>query len=415
MPDRAKRDAAGFALATNRWALFALAPLSAFAPKGLLLAFLLVAPTGLRRGAAAALWREHRLLALGVLAFCAWVLVSLSFAPEPNPWRAIGRVTMILAGLLWIVGLRDLQRRTGTALDSHAVAALWLAIALFLLQLLSDGALTRLWYVRTGISEYHLHESIAVGTVLLACLIWPAVGWLWQRGRRVAGAVAAGLAAACIVALPMAAATLGVFAGSVAFLFALRWPRATPALLLLGAATYAVFAPALSAQWLTIDAARSLGLDLPSNWEHRLGISRYVAGEIAATGPHGAGFGAARAIAARDEKIMHEYLTGELASRGRPALPLHPHNVALQMRLELGWPGIGALALIYAGLGAGLLRLPPGAPRASATAALAALLSPLHISYGLWQGWWLATVMLVAAATVLLAGARAAPAIADGR
>jgi O-antigen ligase len=85
-------------------------------------------------------------------------------------------------------------------------------------------------------------------------------------------------------------------------------------------------------------------------------------------------------------------------------MPLHPHNNAIQLWLELGLPG----ALIGVALIAVLLRrlaapdLEPGV-RTVALAALAAALVIACLSYGLWQGWWLGALWLASLfATVVL-------------
>jgi O-antigen ligase len=75
-------------------------------------------------------------------------------------------------------------------------------------------------------------------------------------------------------------------------------------------------------------------------------------------------------------------------------LPLHPHNGALQVWLELG--GIGALiaaALAWSlGGAAARSRCPPAAAGALASAAVTAMLS-----FGAWQAWWIAAMLLAAA------------------
>jgi O-antigen ligase len=87
-------------------------------------------------------------------------------------------------------------------------------------------------------------------------------------------------------------------------------------------------------------------------------------------------------------------------------LPLHPHNGALQVWLELG--GIGALvaaALAWC-LGSAAARspCPPAAAGALASGAITALLS-----FGAWQAWWVAAMLLAAVCCAGLARGRALP------
>ncbi|MGE0533281.1 MAG: O-antigen ligase domain-containing protein, partial [Hyphomonadaceae bacterium] len=77
-----------------------------------------------------------------------------------------------------------------------------------------------------------------------------------------------------------------------------------------------------------------------------------------------------------------------------PLLPLHPHNLSLQLWLETGV--IGA-ALVAAALIWGAVR---SARRSLARVDAAALAGALaagaliaHFSYGAWQEWWVATII----------------------
>jgi exopolysaccharide production protein ExoQ len=77
-------------------------------------------------------------------------------------------------------------------------------------------------------------------------------------------------------------------------------------------------------------------------------------------------------------------------------LPLHPHNGALQVWLELGLPGallLGALAfLVYRGAS----EITSAGARAAATAAITVALVVGCLSFGIWQNWWIAALGLAA-------------------
>ena len=76
---------------------------------------------------------------------------------------------------------------------------------------------------------------------------------------------------------------------------------------------------------------------------------------------------------------------------GAELLPLHPHNGALQFRLELGWPGVLLAALLAA-----LLAL--ACRNAVALAMLAAGAVTAMLSFGAWQEWWVGAELLAVAA-----------------
>ena len=78
-------------------------------------------------------------------------------------------------------------------------------------------------------------------------------------------------------------------------------------------------------------------------------------------------------------------------------MPLHPHNAFLQVRLELGWPGIvlvGILTgLIIAGIGGAGDRFSAALP----VGAGVAYLTVASLSYGVWQNWWMGFAWVLAA------------------
>ena len=383
-------------------ALALAAPVAVFAYKGLVFVFALAALPHLRRSAAAALWRRCRPVALASGLLCAWACATLAYAPDPDILRALRNFLLIVAGPLWVASLGELPEARRRVLARFVVAALWAAIALFVVQLATDGAATRWWYAdHPFIGGTTVDEKMAPGKVLVAALVWPAAGWLWRRGRRRAAIASIAAAAAVVPVLRMDAGTVGLFLGGAAFFAALRWPRGALAAVVGAFAAYAVAAPAVSTHWLTVETAREAWPDMPDSWVHRVGTWTRIGGEIEAAGPFGAGYDASRVIGDRAGKM-------DIGGRERrtlivPVMSMHPHNGALQIRLELGIPGLAALVFLGIGIGAAVRRAAAEGTRAAGlTAAFAAMLAPFFVSYDLWSSWWLAAFMLVAAGAALL-------------
>ena len=414
-------------IAATGAALFALAPLAAFANKGIVFAFLVAALSAHRRPVLGALWRRHRIATLGCALLCAWGLATLSFAPEPDPLRAATRLALAPLGLVLVVSLAMLDDAPREALARCLVTTVWATIALFAFQIATGGLLLRLWHAlpmeegatlpflppniveraEPRIDGRAVSEAIAVGNVLLAGMVWPAVGRLWRHGQRWMAAAMAATAFACVFALPHNAVIAGMLAGGTCFALALRWPRAVPVAVIAGLIGYALAAPALSTHWFTIDAARALWPSPPRTWEHRVGMWSYASAEISSVGLLGAGYDASRTLGDRGDVIADFAPAASPYVAKMEAIRLHPHNSVLQIRLELGAPGTAALILILAGIGAAFLRArAPAVSRAGAAGALAAMSVPFLVSFGIWQGWWLATLALVAGGAVLAAGAQ---------
>ncbi len=134
--------------------------------------------------------------------------------------------------------------------------------------------------------------------------------------------------------------------------------------------------------------------DFKESAGHRLLIWSFVGNRIAEHPILGWGLDSSRAIPGGGIVIRPP---------GETWLPLHPHNAALQVWLELGavgvLPFVALLALLwYRVAGAGWPRL----YAAAAAGGLTAALTIGFLSYGVWQEWWLGTLALALFAVLAL-------------
>jgi O-antigen ligase len=131
-------------------------------------------------------------------------------------------------------------------------------------------------------------------------------------------------------------------------------------------------------------------MHLPGSHYHRLLIWKFTAERIAERPILGWGLESSKVIPGN--KSRPDGL--------EPALPLHPHNAALQVWLELGVVGALIAAALAVFLGRAIRRLPtPSAVAASGCFASATVIS--FVSYGIWQSWWLAAMFIAGAFSVL--------------
>lgn len=132
---------------------------------------------------------------------------------------------------------------------------------------------------------------------------------------------------------------------------------------------------------------------------HRLAIWEFVGGKALERPYKGWGLDASRSFPDRKSTApVTTRMCQPPCSVEVQRLPLHPHNMALQWWLELGLPGaaLGAAVLFW------LFRLIPkiAAHRAEGALLVGQLTAATVVaglSYGAWQSWWLATLMLAMA------------------
>ena len=127
---------------------------------------------------------------------------------------------------------------------------------------------------------------------------------------------------------------------------------------------------------------------------HRVHIWKFAAEHIAEHPLRGWGMNASRLLPGGKVHTFAELKNLYVGEN----MPLHPHNLPLQMWLELGLPGAILLCVLV-----GLIpwRLTgPTLGRAEAALACGQFFAGLTVygmSYGAWQSWWIGTMWLAAA------------------
>jgi O-antigen ligase len=375
-------------------------PLGLFAPLGLSPLLFFAAIGALVVAARERQWPlASRPLLIGFAALVAWSALSAIWAIDPahSLLRALRLAAELGSGLILLDAAHRLTPRGRHLVLLALTAGLVLGALLVGLDRATDGAL-----VRPFSQRYNGATAQDRGATVYAMLVWPALLWTGRRHGPLAALVLLALVAATILVLPSDAAKLALGVGGIVFLLGLGLGRMfaregqwlVPLLLL------AMPFLALSLPPTTTLAAMH---DFKASGIHRLIIWRFAAEHVAERPILGWGLDASR-----DLPGMHERFALPVGTGGETTMvemmPLHPHNNAIQLWLELGLPG----ALIGAALIAFVLRrlaapdLDPGV-RTVALAALAASLVIACLSYGLLQGWWLGALCLASLfATVVL-------------
>jgi O-antigen ligase len=236
---------------------------------------------------------------------------------------------------------------------------------------------------------------------LMALLLPMAFALPWPWVARI-GLLALG--AGVLIVLPGETARLATIAGLGAAVLGLVAPRFGPRLVGVGVALAILLMPFLVGLVPQIPST-----SLPHSAVHRLVIWDFAAQRIAEKPLTGWGLEASRAMPggrAQPDAATLDRLNITLPAHREflalphvEVMPLHPHNGALQLWLELG--GMGAL------IGAALmLALGYAASRSAAPAVGAGMLASAAVtgmlSFGLWQAWWVASLLLVTVALALV-------------
>ena len=349
--------------------------------------------------------RAPALFGIGILLLLvAWELISMSWSiatpihPDFHRYKVVESITgvklvleLALYGML-VAAMQALPpanaRRAMTVL-SFGLCAL---VVVMSLDAITQGALYTA--LRTLFHQKDQPELIrrnaARGCYTVALLFWPVMAWLGQRHQRIWQVILTVGFFVAAVGLGVDAPIVAVVLGTAAYFIVRRFGRVAVWVFLGMTIAYFALTPALvNLIFPTPPPMMQAGAGVvKASWFARAGIWRFTAGEI----PSHALFG-----------------WGMDASRMWPNLiPLHPHNAALQIWLELGAVGAGLVIVFWAWLWERIARLCDADRGAGASAAAVAIAYLMigALSFGVWQEWWLGLGALAVVYCGALAAAR---------
>jgi exopolysaccharide production protein ExoQ len=366
----------------------AMVPIAVLAPNGLAVLLAVAgASIALCDPQARRLSGVPRLILAIFAALLALALVSCLWAPDPDEgldgiFRTAAASLAGLALLSKALRVDSLQyRRLETALLGGFSAGL----AIVLVEMGSELAMAEhdSLFVRLlgplAANEAYLNRPKTVLALLLPLAL--AIAW-----RRVGLLAAVVLATGCMItfvageSMAAALALIAALGGATAFRFA--GPRAVAVILV------ACVLTAPLATKLPVFETLAHRRDLSVSIYHRAVIWQFVGARIADKPVLGWGMHASRTMPGGHDTI------GGSAEK----IPLHPHNAPLQIWLELGGIGAALMAALLAFLAINCTGSPTR--RAVLGATLTTAVAIAALSYGIWQGWWVAALWLLAALAV---------------
>jgi exopolysaccharide production protein ExoQ len=380
-----------------------LPPLAVFAPLGAaaLLAILALALLALDGRSAIARCRPLRTLAilLGLLTLwgllsASWSILPLHSLVEGLRFLAISAAGLVILGAALAAAPAERER-----ICLFVALGVVTAIALLAVERFSDAALTR-FALRLAPSEYLPFARFDRGATVVVLALWPALFGTWARFGRAAALLLALAAIAIVLLLESTTAKFALAASLLAFAISLYAPRLIATALAMVVLAIAILLPLATPSDRTIVTIEQQAPWLKESAVHRLLIWRFAADRIAERPLLGWGMDASRELPG-GHLDLRAAVPGLVLSPGAQALPLHPHDAALQWEVELGVPGT---LLCLAILGWGLWRVGFAASlsrqrRAAALAWAAAALPVAMLSFGIWQEWWLSCLWLTATMT----------------
>lgn len=315
-----------------------------------------------------------------------WSLIGAiwSIDAETTLTRLPRILGITVAGLVVMDAALHLQGRHLRSVQNLLLAGFLVALVLLAGERMLNGPIRGI--VDPDIeSELALWTSFNRGVTVVVLFVWPASLVLWWRNRKLA-ALAWAVTLGVISTYSSGAAILSLAAGGIVFALTRLGPRIVPTVLAGLVAMFILASPLLFGKLLDRETINSEQTSVPRSGYHRLLIWNFTADRIFERPFAGWGLDSSRSMPRG--KIRLGY------SNEQP-LPLHPHNSALQVWLELGLPGAVLATALMAWI---LLTVRNGARDATVKAAMTGLcitaLGISFLSYGMWQSWWMSALWL---------------------
>ncbi len=328
-------------------------------------------------------------------ALLVWGVVSAAWSLDPpRSIEQAARLAGLFAAALAMAaaaGFVSAPRRLASFLTAGFVVALVIATV----DLAADGALSKPFSDRVYQPAWLNQASVAFAVLLL-----PTSAALIAQGYRLPGLLF-GVAGALTIFTLAGTAAKAALACGLPFALLCYWRRAPVARVAAVLAVLVIItAPLTFARLDRVAGFLHTADSVKLSAGHRLLIWSFAGDRIGEHALRGWGLDSSRAIPGGRDPIRPD----------ETWLPLHPHNAALQVWLELGVPGAVLFALLSGWLWLAVGRV--GWPRLYAAAAGGSLATAFVASaatYGVWQEWWEGTLsfslfMVLVMARVAAAG-----------
>ena len=314
--------------------------------------------------------------------------------------RALRLVWEFSLGLALIGGFAALEDgRRRLIIDSCAkglsFTAIFVTFYLGVDRLLGDDH-----FSRAALNE--MAKGFSRGAAIHAILAVPLGFALWQQNKRSAGAlvVLSAMSAAGVILKLSPGLALAVSLITFCAVYLAPWSRYAFYTVQIG---LVIFIPLL----LPLPAQNELICDLAQeklSAAHRIVVWNFADEKIYERPLLGWGLNTSRLTPGHDGRVNLADLCPKLSvadqrkSLSLVAMPSHPHNVPLQIWLEMGALGVAAATLLLGFIiRQAQIAFPARAQLAVFTATFSAAYSILFVSFSLFQGWLMASLFFVAA------------------
>lgn len=337
---------------------------------------------------------------LGALDLWGLLSVAWSILPGHSALEALRIIAVTAAGLIVLGAALAATAEERRMIGYGLIAGLCFALLLLAVERFGGTPVMRFWHPlsrQTLLTDPTLtYFRFDRGVIVVVLTLWAGLFVATPRWLRICLLIVTAAMTALMISL---AALLALAASVVVYAVARHRPAAAATLIIAGLVTISAAVPLGTPSYRAVAALHAAVPQIKWSGIHRLLIWRFASDRVAERPILGWGMDASRAMPGGNTDLLTLLPPGNYPPNTHAlALPLHPHNGALQLLLELGLPG---LALGLATVAWVTLHILGRASwsierRAGALALLSAGLTVGLLSFGIWQEWWQSAIWLSA-------------------
>jgi O-antigen ligase len=380
-------------------AAFLYGPFMALMPRGLVIwmGYALVAsllPLFWRRKISlqALPWRGIALIAAAVL----YTLVSALWSPATSAMRAASGIALgAVTAFALFISLRALDEKEKTTLLGLFAVGYALGLGLFINELACNYPIYR-WF--GGLDPtHHIPENMPKrSAALFALLTWPLLAAISRHKSRAIVGIVGGIIACTLVFATNRSAVVGLSAGLVVWVLATQWPDLMRKMLLTGFGAALLLAVPVFLALPHIPS--SLTEEFLPSVQQRMKIWTLTTRHVEDAPWLGHGLDSSKNLRT---KITAADATSYLPE-GEAVISAHPHNIFLQLWLDLGLAGVLLWGLVLGRAIIGIKKL--GAATQPYALALGVTgLAMLCTTFSILEAWWASGYIVAALFMALLA------------
>lgn len=341
--------------------------------------------------------KQHQLLYYSLpaklcLILLAWMALSLLWSIRPDKslsWCT--RITAIYIGYISLIYyFKYISEEFIIKLHKYTFLSLCISLIIYAFELISGGTITQFIRIDILAKTHYIYfpHDMNRGATFTALCAWPVLYYLHMQHRNhLYTTILWALIFFTLINLESLAATAGYAIGSLALLCIICLRNYARHLILLGVAFVFIIIP-ITMSMINPHQVINSHPQIPVSAQHRLHIWSFSADKAQEQALIGKGLGSSKYI----EKHKSDW-PGENID----PLPSHPHNVIMQVWLELGVIGL----IFYATLVLAILlsifknKNLNFTTQAFATSYIISFLTISATAYNGWQSWWIGSFLML--------------------